>query len=68
MSDSNNEQKKWYQIWWVWLIILIVASMIFGEKTCGCSEDDIVEAQRTMGMSREAVIEWCCEMKEYLNK
>ena len=51
MSDSDNEEKKWYQIWWVWLIILVVIGWIFGEDTCGCSDDDIVQMQRSMGMS-----------------
>ena len=54
MSDSDNEEKKWYQIWWVWLIILVVIGWI-------------VQMQRSMGMSREAVIKWCCEMKEYMD-
>ena len=67
MSDSDNEEKKWYQIWWVWLIILVVIGWIFEEDTCGCSDDDIVQMQRSMGMSREAVIKWCCEMKEYMD-
>jgi hypothetical protein len=67
MSDSDNEEKKWYQIWWVWLIILVVIGWIFGEDTCGCSDDDIVQMQRSMGMSREAVIKWCCELEEMLD-
>ena len=64
MSKTNNEQKKWYQIWWVWLIILAVLGWIFGEDTCGCSESSIVEMIRTTGMSREAVIELCCDIED----
>ena len=67
MSDSENVEKKWYQTWWVWVIGLVVIVWIFGgSDTCGCSDYDITNMMNSTGMSRDAVIEMCCELEELL--
>jgi hypothetical protein len=63
--------KKWYQMWWVWLlavVFLYAVGKASKDENCGCSDDSIVQTQRSLGVSRERAIQMCCETQEYIKK
>ncbi|MBM3454675.1 MAG: hypothetical protein FJX80_05960 [Bacteroidetes bacterium] len=67
-------KKRWYEIWWVWIIIAFFLYSLFSNEAgssdddCGCSDQAIVEQARQLGISRERSRQMCCEAQEYIKK
>ncbi len=64
-------EKKWYQKWWgitlIVVILLGVISNLFKDNSCGCSENDLVELQKSLMISRSEAVDYCCELEDAIN-
>ena len=48
----------------IFLLGFFIYSIFFKENTCGCNENDIVELQKSLLLTREKAIEKCCEFQK----
>ena len=48
----------------IFLLGFFMYSIFFKENTCGCNENDIVELQKSLLLTRELAIEKCCEFQK----
>ena len=67
---NQNYAKQWYEYWWVWVFIVIFfLALLNPSKDSGndsaCSDEDIVNTQRSLGVSRERAIEICKSAEKY---
>lgn len=64
-------EKKWHQkLWGIALIANIflgVISNLFKGNSCGCSENDLIELQKSLMISRSEAVDYCCELEEAMN-
>jgi len=65
IKNMNKGKRKWYKIWWVWIIILVLLAIISNltDNACGCTDNEIAQIQSTMMKSRAEAIEYCCMLR-----
>ena len=77
-ENSNvSKFKEWWsglskkQKWIIVIAVLFVLGLMGGGSSgsnCGCSDRQLGETAKQMGISYEEARKMCCEMEEYLNK
>ena len=62
-------KKRRWLYWFVGLLLfpIILTSFSNSSGTCGCSNDDLIELQKSMLLSKQEAKDYCCKLNDAIN-
>ena len=62
-------KKRRWLYWFVGLFLfpIILSSFSNSSGTCGCSNDDLIELQKSMLLSKQEAKDYCCKLNDAIN-